>query len=130
MERNLSVFYDYGATNFVKNNNKDKRVYGGYGTAFDEKGLWSLGNGFAKNVVIFGVDDSSSSHADNSKNNFLMLDESPTSDINGRFGSPEKWLSINFSKVNTTLCLSLHYNNDNNFFFVNGKKSISLKLIM
>ena len=80
--------------------------------------------------VIFGVDDSSSSHADNSKNNFLMLDESPTSDINGRFGSPEKWLSINFSKVNTTLCLSLHYNNDNNFFFVNGKKSISLKLIM
>ena len=39
MERNLSVFYDYGATNFVKNNNKDKRVYGGYGTAFDEKGL-------------------------------------------------------------------------------------------
>ena len=33
--------------------------------AFDGAGLWSFGNGFAKNVVIFGVDDDPSSHTDN-----------------------------------------------------------------
>ena len=33
--------------------------------AFDGAGLWSFGNGFAKNVVIFGVDDDLSSHTDN-----------------------------------------------------------------
>ena len=33
---------------------------------------------FARNVVVFGVDDSSSSHADNDINNFLLLGEGPT----------------------------------------------------
>ena len=35
------------------------------------------------NVVIFGVDNSSSSHADNLKNNFLVLGEGDTFCING-----------------------------------------------
>ena len=59
-----------------------KHVYSGYGIAFDSAGSWSFGNGFARNVVIFGVDNSSSSHV-NSCNNFLMLDEGPTYGING-----------------------------------------------
>ena len=32
-------------------------------------------NDFARNVIIFGIDNSSSSHADNQKNNFLVLGE-------------------------------------------------------
>ena len=36
------------------------------------------------NVVIFGVDNSLSSHTDNIKNNFLILDKGPTDDINIR----------------------------------------------
>ena len=43
--------------------------------------MLSFGNGFARNVVIFGVDNISSSHTDNQKNNFLVLVEGPT-DIN------------------------------------------------
>ena len=35
-------------------------------------------NDFARNVVIVGVDNSSSSHTDNQKNNFLVLGEGPT----------------------------------------------------
>ena len=38
-----------------------------------------------------------------------------------------KKFSINFSKANTKLCLSLHYNADNSYLFVNGKDSLSLK---
>ena len=42
--------------------------------------------------------------------------------INGGFGALEKILSINFSKGKTKFCLSLHYNDDNSYLFVNGKK--------
>ena len=41
-------------------------------------------------VIIFGVDNSSSSHADNFQNNFLMLGVGDTLGINGSFGAPEK----------------------------------------
>ena len=36
------------------------------------------------------------------------------------FGSPEKKFSINFIKAKTKFCLSLHYNHNNSYFFVNG----------
>ena len=65
--------------------------------------------------------NSSSSHADNRKNNFLILGQGATFWINGKFGSPEKKFSINFTKANTKFCLSLHYNVDNSYLFVNGK---------
>ena len=42
----------------------------GNGIAFDGKGSWNVGNNFAKNVVIFDVDNRSSSHAYTCKNNF------------------------------------------------------------
>ena len=53
---------------------------------------------------------------------FLVEGEGPTIRINGSFGSPEKKFSINFSKANTKFCLSLHYNADNSYLFVNGKE--------
>ena len=80
----------FGATNIVENSDRSKWVYSGYRIVFDGKGVWSFGNGFARNRVATGVDNSSSSHSDNRKNNFLISGEGPTSDINGSFGSPEK----------------------------------------
>ena len=112
----------FGATNIVKNSDKEKYVYSGYGITFDSGGSWSFDNGTARNVIIFGVDSSSSSHVDNRKNNFLILGLGPTFGINGSFGSPEKIFSINFTKANTKFCLSLHYNVDNSYLFVNEKK--------
>ena len=52
---------------------KIKWVYPGFRTVYDGKGLWSFGNDFARKVVIFCVDNSSSFHADNCKNVFLVL---------------------------------------------------------
>ena len=60
----------FGATNIVKNSDKDKSVYSGYEIAYDEGDCWSFGNGTARNVIIFGSDNSSSSCFDNLKNNF------------------------------------------------------------
>ena len=62
--------------------------------------------------MIFGVDNSSSSHSDNRKNNFLVLGEGPTFRINVRFCSPEKKFQINFS----------------NFIFVNGEETFKFKI--
>ena len=42
-------------------------------------------------------------------------------------GSPEKTFSFNFIKANTKFCLSLHYNADNGYLFVNGKEIFKFK---
>ena len=60
----------FGATNRVKNDDKEKYVNSGYGIAFNGKCSWSFNDNFARNVSIFGVDNSSSSHTDNLKNVF------------------------------------------------------------
>ena len=117
----------FGATSVVKNSNKEKWIYSGYGTTSDRTGSWSFNNNFARNIIIFGVDNISSSHADNRKNNFLVLGDGPTFGINGSFGSLGKKFSINFSKANTKFCLSLHYNDDNSYLFVNEKEIFMFK---
>ena len=102
-------------------------MYTGYEIAFDGGGLWSFHNDFAGNVLIFGVDNSSSSHADNRKNNFLVLGEGLTYDINGSFGAAENKFSINFTEAKTKFCLSLHYNGGNSYFFVSRKEICEFK---
>ena len=78
---------------------------------------WNFGNGSARNVIIFGLDNSSSSHTDNSENNFLVLGKGKTFGINGSFYVPEKMFSISFSKAKRKFYLSLHYNTDNSSLF-------------
>ena len=77
----------FGATTIIKNCDKYKYVYSGYGIACD--GLDSLisVNDVSRNVKIFGIDNSSSSHADNPKNKFLVLVEGATDDINDSIGA-------------------------------------------
>ena len=82
---------------------------------------------FLRNVLIFDVDNNSSCHTDNQKNDFLILDEVLTFGINGSFGSSEEKFSINFSKANTDFCLSLHCNGDTSYLFVNGKELYKFK---
>ena len=117
----------FGATNIVKNSDKEKHMYSGYGITFDSGGSWSFDNGTARNVIIFGVDSSSLSQVDNRKNNFLIFGLGPTYGINGKFSSAEKKFSITFTKSNTKFCLSLHYNDDNSYLFLSGKETIKFK---
>ena len=115
----------FGATNIVKNIDKEKYVYSDYGIAFVEKSEWNFGNEYTRNVIIFGVHNSSSSHVDNLKNTFLVLGEGDTFGLNGNFGAPEKKFSINFTEANTKFCLNVHYNADNGYLFVNGKEILN-----
>ena len=104
----------------MKKSDKEKYVYSGYGITFDSAVLWSFDNDTAKNLVIFVliIVHHLMHHC---KNEFFVLGEEPTFRINWRFGSAEKHFSIGFSKANTKFSLSLHYNADISFLFVNGK---------
>ena len=96
-----------------------KYVHSGYGIAFDGVGSWSFGNGFARNDVIFGVDNISSPHADKRKNNFLVLGKGPTDVINGSVCAAEQKFSVNHTKAQTKFCLRLHFNGGvNGYLFV------------
>ena len=60
-----------GAVRLTKNTDIDKYGYSGCGIGFDRKLFFSFpGGGFRQNVIIFGVDMSSSSHIDNKKKTF------------------------------------------------------------
>ena len=62
-----------------------------------------IGNGFARNVSIFDVDNSSSPHTDIRRNNFLVLGEESTEGIIDNIGAAEKIFSIDFCKSKTIL---------------------------
>ena len=65
--------YLFGVTSIVRNSNKEKYVCSAYGIRFDIAGSWSFDIDSARNIMIFGVYNSLSSHAENSKNNFFQL---------------------------------------------------------
>ena len=77
---------------------KENYLYSRYRITFESAGPQSFDNGTARNVTTFGVDNSSSSHSDNRKNNFLILGKGLTFGINGSFGTPEKKIGINLLK--------------------------------
>ena len=57
-----------GAVTLTKNTDIDKYGYSGYGIGFDRGSSFSFpGGGFGQNIIIFGVDMSSSPHIDNKK---------------------------------------------------------------
>ena len=62
----------------TRNADQSKFTYNGRGIAFDGKGMWSYVNYFARNIVIFGVVNTSSSHTNNKKINSLVFSEGPT----------------------------------------------------
>ena len=111
----------FGAVKLTKNADIDKYIYSEYGTGFDGHGFYSHpSKGTGRNVIIFGVDMSSSTKIDNKGKDILILGKDPTQGLGEHLLSAEKMYSINFTKVNTKLCLSLHYNGANSYLFVNG----------
>ena len=75
--------------------------------------------GDGKNVIVFGVDMSSSTKIDNRKKFFLILGKGPTQRLEHTLRG-EKMYSINFTKNNKKFCLSFHYDGANSYLFVNG----------
>ena len=62
----------------------------------------------------------SSTNLDNKGKGILILGKAPTQGLGEHSLSSEKMYPINFTKVNTKFCLSLNYNGDDSYLFVNG----------
>ena len=99
----------FGAVKLTKNADIDKYRYS------------FLGGGFGKNVIIFGVDMSSSTKTDRKKD-ILILVKGLTQGSEHTL-TTEKMYSINSSDWYLKFCLNLHYNGANSYLFVNWKKN-------
>ena len=64
----------FGTVSLTKNADIDRFGYSRYGSGFDRHGnFWFLGTGLGQNVIIFGVEMSSSTKIDNRKKDILIL---------------------------------------------------------
>ena len=113
----------------TKNTDIDKHKYYGYGIEFNTKGSFLFpGTWLGRNVIILRVDMSSTTKIDNREKAILIVGKGPTQGLEQTL-SAEKMYSINFTykKKNNILCLSLHYNRANSYWFVNGEEIIKFK---
>ena len=66
----------FGAVKLTKNAEIDKYIYSGYGIGFDGHGFYSHpSGGTGRNVIIFGIDMSSSIKIDNRVKKFSFLEK-------------------------------------------------------
>ena len=97
----------FGAVSLSKNADIDKYGYSGYGIAFDRRGRFSFpGTSLGRNVIMFGVDVSSSTKIDNRKKDILILGKGPTQGLKHTLCA-EKMYSINFTVTEKKFCLRL-----------------------
>ena len=110
----------FGAVTLTKNTDIDKYGYSGYGIGFDRRSSFSFpSGGFGQDIIIVGVDMSSSPHIDNKKADILILGRGLTQGLEYTL-TAEKMYSINFTVTKKVFCLSLLYNEANSYLFVNG----------
>ena len=81
----------------------------------------------AKNVIIFGVNPSNSSHSTNKTQNIYVLGKDFVQGINNTTIYADKIYKTNFTKQSKKFVLSLQYNGDNSYLFVNGSQELKFK---
>ena len=125
----------FGAIEITKNANTSKYKYKGYGICFDESEEFThvqkKGNfnhtTTARNVIIFGADMSFSKHANNKANNIYVMGKDYIQKINHTTIYAEKMFYRNFADPGHKFILSLHYNGDDSYLFVNGREELKFK---
>ena len=112
----------FGAVSLNKNAYINKYKYSGYGIAFDRHGCFSSpAIGLRRNVIVFGVDMSSSTKIDNRRKDILILGKGPTQGLEHTLSAKTMYL-INFTEHNKKFCLSFHYNGVNSIYLIAVKK--------
>ena len=126
----------FGAMQITKDaTDNSKSDYKGYGICFDERsqfghtitegGFTHTTNG--RNVLIFEAGMSFSVHATNRENNIYLMGEGLTQGIHDNTLYVEKNYYRNFTDSGKKLVLSLHYNGDDRYLFVNGRQELKFK---
>ena len=125
----------FGAMQITKNTDTSTYNYKGYGICFDEGGQFGhtiTEGGFAhatnaRNVLIFEADMSFTTHANNRANNIYVMGELFIQGINDTAIYAEKKFYRNFTGPGKKFILSLHYNGDDSYLFVNGRQELKFK---
>ena len=121
----------FGAMKITKDINTSQYQYHYYGICFDTKSAFSTGNiTNGKNVIIFGADMSFSSYATKRANNIYVLGKDFIQGISttGHTTIYEEGLyRTNFTEPNKKFVLSLYYNGDDSYLFVNGIHELKFK---
>ena len=118
----------FGDMKITKNTDSSKNNYKGYGICFGERGTFSKGNiNNGRNVIIFGVHESSLVHANNKANNIYVMGDLFVQGINDTTLYAEKIYSQNFTQSSKKFILSLHYNGNDSYLFVNGIQELKFK---
>ena len=118
----------FGSMQITKNADTSKYEYKGHGICFDEGGTFGIGNVTnGRNVLIFGVHESSLTHANNKANNIYVMGDGFVQGINDTTLHAEKIYSQNFTQPNKKFVLSLHYDNNDSYLFINGKQELKFK---
>ena len=126
----------FGAMQITKNaTDNSKNNYKGYGICFDERSEFghTITEGGrahttdARNVLIFGADMSFSVHAANRAIHIYLMGTGLTQGINDTTIYAENNFYRNFTDFGKKFVLSLHYNGDNSYLFVNGKQELKFK---
>ena len=76
---------------------------------------------------MFGADMNSSKHIDNKGKDILILLVGRAQGLGEHSLTAKKMCSINFTFTNVDFCLSLHYNGENSYLFVNGTEIYKFK---
>ena len=90
-----------------------------------EGGHTHIKNG--RNVLIFGADMSFSIHRTHRENHIYVMGDGFTQGIHDTTLYVEKKYYGNFTEPDVTFVLSLHYNGDNSYLFVNGRQELKFK---
>ena len=126
----------FGAMQITKNaTDNSKNNYKGYGIFLDERSQFGhtiMEDGRAhttngRNVLIFGVDMSFSAHTTNRANHIYLMGDGLTQGINDTTLYVEKNYRRNFMDPGKKFIISLHYNGDETYFFVNGRQELKFK---
>ena len=126
----------FGAMQITKDaTDYDKNNYKGYGICFDEGSEFGhtitegghAHTADARNVLIFGAEMSFSVPATNRANHIYLMGTGLTEGINDTTIYAEKNCYRNFTDFGKKIVLSLHYNGDDSYLFVNGRQELKFK---
>ena len=123
----------FGAMQITKiATDNDINNYKGYGICFDERSefghtITEVGRAHTTDALIFGADMSFSVHATNRANHIYLMGTGLTQGINDTTINAEKNFYRNFTDFGKKFVLSLHYNGDNSYLFVNGRQELKFK---
>ena len=112
----------------TKNTDTSKYGYSGYGICFDSGSNFNSGNiTNGRNVIIFGVDTKNSIHLTNKTQNIYVMGKDFIQGISNITIYTESIYKTNFTQYSKKFVLSLHYNGNNSYLFVNGTQELQFK---